>query len=217
MYRMKNLFTLLLLTLSFISYPQAPGIIWQKTLGGSATDAISLEPYTYPVEILRTPDSLGFVVITSTTSRDGDVTGSHGRMDIWVIKMNFNGDTIWKKALGGTEYDYSQKSFVHSDGSITIFGFSESINGDVVGWHGNRDIWVVKLSSSGTLLWQRSLGGSAEDGLRSVEVLPDNSYIIAGYTFSNNGDVSGNHGSSDIWIVNLSSSGSLQWQKCYGG
>ena len=214
---MKNLFTLLLLTLSFISYPQAPGIIWQKTLGGSATDAISLEPYTYPVEIIRTPDSLGFVVITSTTSRDGDVTGSHGRMDIWVIKMNFNGDTIWKKALGGTEYDYSQKSFVHSDGSITIFGFSESINGDVVGWHGNRDIWVVKLSSSGTLLWQRPLGGSAEDGLRSVEVLPDNSYIIAGYTFSNNGDVSGNHGSSDVWIVKLSSSGALQWQKCYGG
>ena len=218
---MRKLLTLLFLIFSFISFSQAPGIIWHKTLGGSdGGDVIPVQPSPLlirSVEIIRTPDSLGYLVVTSSSSSDGDVTGAHGRADIWVIKMNFSGDVIWKKAFGGTQWEYFQKVFVHNDGSITIFGYTDSPNGDVIGHHGFQDVWVIKLNSSGTLLWQKALGGSAEDGFRWAEVLPDNSYIMAGYTFSNNGNVSGNHGSADIWIVKLSSSGDVQWQKCFGG
>ena len=122
-----------------------------------------------------------------------------------------------EKGVRRSQREDFQKIFVQSDGSITIFGYTESSNGDIIGYHGAGDIWVIKLNSAGTILSQKALDRSAEDGFRWAEVLPDNSYIIAGYTFSTNGNVSGNHGSADIWIVKLSSSGDVQWQKCYGG
>ena len=45
----------------------------------------------------------------------------------------------------------------------------------------------------------------------------DGGYMLTGYTQSNDGDVAGNHGAADAWLVKVDSSGNFQWQKCYGG
>src|SRR5436305_1217047 len=68
-----------------------------------------------------------------------------------------------------------------------------------------------------TIQWQKSLGGSSDEVAYSIEQTSDGGYIAAGYTLSNDGDVSGNHGSLDYWIVKLNSSGAIQWQKSLGG
>ena len=65
--------------------------------------------------------------------------------------------------------------------------------------------------------WQRCLGGSGEDTAYSIQQTSDGGYIVAGLTKSNDGDVSGNHGMGDAWVVKLDASGGIEWQKCYGG
>jgi len=65
--------------------------------------------------------------------------------------------------------------------------------------------------------WQKCLGGTSEDMAKSIQQTTDGGYIVAGYTGSNDGDISGNHGGLDIWVVKLYPEGNIQWQKCLGG
>ena len=190
------------------SHAQAPAIEWQKCLGGTADD--------FANSIQQTSDS-GFIVAGETRSNDGDVSGNHGKSDAWVVKLNSLGDILWKKCLGGTGNDYARSIQQISDGGFILTGYTNSNNGDVSGNNGYYDAWVVKLNSSGDILWQKCLGGTYDDYARSIQQTSDTGFILAGYTFSNDGDVSGNHGFSDAWVVKLNSSGDIIWQKCFGG
>jgi hypothetical protein len=76
---------------------------------------------------------------------------------------------------------------------------------------------MIRLNASGNLIWQKCFGGSQNDYAYSVSQTNDGGYIMAGYTESTDGDVSGNHGFSDYWIIKMDTAGSLVWQKCLGG
>jgi hypothetical protein len=190
------------------SYAQAPAIEWQRCLGGTYDD------YAYSIQ--QTSDG-GFIVAGRTYSNDGDVSGNHGKSDAWVVKLNSSGDIEWQKCLGGTGNDYAKSIQQTSDGGFIVAGYTDSNDGDVSGNHGYFDYWVVKLNSSGTILWQKCLGGTSFDQAYSIQQTSDGGFIVAGRTYSNDGDVSGNHGDIDAWVVKLNSSGDIIWQKCLGG
>ncbi len=152
-----------------------------------------------------------------TFSNDGDVSGNHGIVDSWIVKLNSSGDIIWQKCFGGTDDDVAFSIQQTSDGGFIVAGYTSSNDGDVSGNHGGGDYWVVKLDSSGTIQWQKCLGGTDNDEAKSIQQTSDGGYIVAGETWSNDGDVSGNHGNSDYWVVKLNSSGDIEWQKCLGG
>ncbi|MDR2523205.1 MAG: hypothetical protein LBC93_05845, partial [Synergistaceae bacterium] len=63
-------------------------------------------------------------------------------------------------------------------------------------------------------LWQKCLGGSRDDKANSIQQTSDGGYIVVGYTNSTDGDVIGNHGENDAWVVKLDASGDIMWQKC---
>ncbi|MFZ1333426.1 MAG: hypothetical protein WAR83_14625, partial [Flavobacteriales bacterium] len=65
--------------------------------------------------------------------------------------------------------------------------------------------------------WQRNLGGSLDDDCSSVHQTSDGGYILCGTSYSNNINVSGNHGNGDIWVVKLDELGDIEWQRCLGG
>src|SRR5579872_6099007 len=65
--------------------------------------------------------------------------------------------------------------------------------------------------------WQKCFGGSGEDIATAIRQTSDSGYIVAGYNNSTDGDVTGNHGNSDFWIVKLSKTGTLEWEKSLGG
>ena len=183
-------------------------IEWQKPLGGTDYDlAYSIQP---------TPDG-GYIVAGTTNSNDGDVTGNHGGPDCWVVKLNPSGTIEWQKTLGGTSDDDIQSIQPTPDGGYIVAGYTYSTNGDVTGNHGSYDYWVVKLNPSGTIQWQKTIGGTGEDNAYSIQPTTDGGYIVAGYTWSTDGDVTGNHGGSDSWVVKLNPSGAIQWQKTIGG
>jgi len=107
----------------------------------------------------------------------------------------------WQRTLGGSDLDVSFSIQQTIDKGYIIAGFSSSNDGDVSGNHGDYDYWIVKLTSTGELDWQKSLGGSGFDFAESIQQTTDGGYIIAGCSESNDGDVSENHGSRDYWIV----------------
>lgn len=212
-------FTMRLLILCLFSFSvfycsAQPGIQWQRSFGGSANDA------AYTVE--NTPDG-GYITAGQIYSNNGDVTTFYGYADCWIVKLTSSGAMQWQKSLGGGLEDEIRSIKPTSDGGYIAIGNSLSNDGDVSGHHGSSsssDVWVVKLDANGAIQWQKSLGGSDEDRAYSVQITPDEGYVIAGMTYSNDGDVIGHQSNginADVWIVKLSSAGTLLWQKCLGG
>ncbi|MDN5355316.1 MAG: hypothetical protein PWQ43_258 [Rikenellaceae bacterium] len=138
-----------------------------------------------------------------TWSNDGDMSGNHGGYDALVVKLNSSGNIEWQKCLGGTDNDFANSIQQSSDGGFIVAGETKSNDGDVSGNHGVYDYWVVKLNSSGDIEWQKCLGGTDYDYAYSIHQTSDGGFIVAGNTASNDGDVSGNHGASDAWVVKL--------------
>jgi hypothetical protein len=182
-------------------------LIWQKCLGGSKTDEAR--------SIKQTSDG-GYLIGGYTWSDDGDVSGHIGTYDYWIVKLNSSGKILWNKCLGGSSWDYGVSAIETVDNGYFIGGFSISRNGNVTGNHGGFDYWVVKLDSQGDLVFEKSLGGSKDEQLNSAIQTHDGGYLLIGSTESNDGNVTGNHGGSDSWIVKLDSSGFIEWQKCFG-
>jgi hypothetical protein len=186
------------------------GIIeWQKCLGGSL--------FEWVASTVQTVDG-GYIMVGRTNSNDGDVSGNHGDNDAWVVKLNATGSIEWQKCLGGLNLDWAYSVEQTNDGGYIVAGMTGTHNtGDVSGFHGSTDSWVIKLNQAGTIEWQKCLGGQYPEEAFSIQQTSDNGYIVAGYAMSNDGDVSGNHGQYDIWVVKLNSMGNLVWQKCIGG
>lgn len=183
-------------------------LIWEKAFGGNSADGAR--------SIHQTNDG-GYIVTGYAFSNNGDVTGNHGQSDFWAVRLDASGNLLWQKALGGGKSESAASVRQTSDGGYVLAGNTKSNNANVSGNHGGEDFWVVKLDAAGNLIWQKTLGGSNADIASSVDQTTDGGYIVAGYTSSNNGDVSGNHGGSDYWVVKLDASGNLQWQKALGG
>ncbi|MEO6166918.1 MAG: T9SS type A sorting domain-containing protein [Chitinophagales bacterium] len=186
----------------------AGNMLWQNSLGGGDQDA--------QWDFQPTSDG-GFVVAGQSKSTDGDITGNHGDHDYWIVRLDAGGNIVWQKSLGGSEEDEAYTVQQTADGGFIVAGNAESSDGDVTVNHGEEDYWIVKLDADGNLMWQKSLGGSEEDEAYSVQQTVDGGYIIAGESESTDGDVAGNHGEGDYWIVKLDANGNLLWQKSYGG
>ncbi|HVX28150.1 MAG TPA: T9SS type A sorting domain-containing protein, partial [Parafilimonas sp.] len=152
-----------------------------------------------------------------TYSNDGDVTGNHGNDDYWLVKLDATGNMLWQKTLGGSGQDNASSIQQTVDGGYIISGYSYSNNGDVTGNHGNADYWIVKTDALGNIQWQKSLGGSNLDFAVRINETSDGGYIVAGTSYSSNGDIISNHGNADYWIVKLNTVGSIEWQKALGG
>jgi hypothetical protein len=164
-------------------------VTFQRVYGGSANDeGLSVQP---------TADG-GYVITGSTMSYGA------GGGDVYLIKTNANGDTLWTRAYGGTDYDAGYSVQQTLDGGYIIAGetWSFSIDGDV---------YLIKTDADGDTLWTRALGGGGDGSGWSVQQTIDSGYIIAGYV-----DTSGS-GMSDVYLMKTNASGDTLWTKAYGG
>ncbi len=181
---------------------------WQNVFGGNLTE----EAFC----IQQTIDG-GYIFAGYTDSNDGDISFNHGSRDIWVVKLTDWGKIEWEKSFGGSKEDNAFGIFQTEDTGYIVVGETLSVDGDVTNSHGRGDSWIVKLNVNGKIEWEKSLGGSYTDYIFDLLQVGDGDFILVGQTESNNGDVFGNHGSYDNWIVKLNTNGEIQWQKCYGG
>lgn len=194
-----------------IKLDQNGDLEWKKCLGGSSDD------YAYSIQI--TPDG-GYIIAGETGSNNGDVSGNHvgtGGYDAWVVKLDDSGNIEWQKCLGGSGWDAAYYIENTSDGGYIVAGYTWSNDGDVAENHGNTDAWIVKLNNTGNIEWQKCFGGSGLDYFYSIQQTTDAGYVVISNTDSNDGDVIGNHGDDDVWVLKLDNLGDIQWQKCMGG
>ncbi|MCX5859468.1 MAG: hypothetical protein NT056_06175 [Proteobacteria bacterium] len=156
-------------------------VAWQKTYGGTGDD------WAYSIQL--TLDG-GYIVVGYTSSFGA------GGYDFWILKLNSDGTVAWQKTYGGTDDDFSVSTHQTSDGGYIVAGQTSSFGA------GGNDLWVLKLNSYGTVAWQKTYGGTSDDfGL--IRQTSDGNYIVVG---SSNSFGAGGY---DLWVLKLSSDGSI--------
>lgn len=183
-------------------------IEWEENYGGSTLDEAA--------DIQQTSDG-GYIIAGSSASDDVDLSGNNGMNDYWVFKLDASGTVEWENNFGGSAMDEANSVEQTDDGGFIVGGYSESDDQDVSGNHGGYDYWVLKLDAAGNMEWEDHYGGSEADLLSEVRQTDDGGYILTGGSGSNDGDVSGNEGDRDLWMVKLDPTGSIEWEENHGG
>lgn len=183
-------------------------LIWSRYYGGSFTDV--------PYEFVETPSG-EVLIVGSSDSNDVDISSSKGSYDFWTVNANSNGELNWERSYGGAEIDEARGIINSNDGNYVIVGDTRSRDQDVSLNNGAADIWLIKISDNGEILWNRSIGGTNFDVPRSISSTLDGGYIIAGSSRSSDGQLSLNQGQNDAWLVKMNENGDLMSQKSFGG
>jgi hypothetical protein len=130
------------------------------------------------------------------------VTGYMGAINLVVVKLGISGNIVWQKIFAGSNSGGIQgRSILSTNEGYLITGITSTKNGDIIASKGSDDMFVLRIDASGNKINSYILGGSGSDINRRVIASSDGSYVAAGQTTSNNGDVSGNHGLNDMWVV----------------
>jgi uncharacterized delta-60 repeat protein len=165
-------------------------IQWQKTYGGAEDD----EAYAIA------PTGDGSYVVAGWTESFGA-----GEKDIWVLKLDGQGNVQWQKTYGGSGRDWAFDIAPTGDGGYVVAGGTCSFG------FGNCDFWVLKLDGQGNVQWQKTYGGPEHDGATAIAPTSDGGYVVTG------GTESFGAGDWDIWVLKLDEQGNVKWQKTYGG
>ena len=171
-------------------YDSLGALQWAKTLGGASPDAGDA------VAI----DSSDNIILCGFTNSDGA-----GGTDVLIAKYNSSGVLQWDRTLGGSGRDQAYSVCVDSADNIIVVGLTDSDGA------GSNDLLIAKYNSSGTLQWNRTLGGASTDAGNAVAIDSADNIIAVGYTYSDGA------GDADFLIAKYNSSGVLQWDRTLGG
>ncbi|MCS6917492.1 MAG: MopE-related protein [Chitinophagales bacterium] len=180
---------------------------WVRTYGGNRGETART--------VMCTSDG-GFIVGGNTQSQAQDVGPHNGYFDIWILKLDSLGNIVWKKTFGGSGFDNCYR-VIPSGSNYYFTGFTESVDGMGTGNHGGRDMVVAKINSSGVLVWQKVLGGSLNEEAACLLETSSGNLLVVGFSESADGNLTGNMGMRDYWVLMLDPNGNIQWQKNYGG
>ena len=170
----------------FAKLDNAGHLLWSHCYGGSQFDFID-----HAIEL---EDGFLLVCDTDSDDRDAEGAGYHGHsgydhtQDIWLIRTDFDGNIVWSRCYGGTEYDFPIKAFQNEDGGFTVFGIACSNDGDVQSaqnletpesYHYYPRLWVLRIDADGNLLWERAIGTKTSYILlNDVVKLSDKEYTL---------------------------------------
>ena len=189
-------------------------IEWQKSIGFLGKD--------FGTAIIETSEG-GFLV-----TGEIDVTASigegnfnakslHAGGDFWIIKLSSLGLIEWSKYYGGTLTDTPYGIVQTQNNNFIIVGSSDSHDVDITNYKGSYDFWILKISNSGKLIWQKNFGGSEIDEAKAIVETNNKNLLIIGNSRSKDKDVNQNYGGSDLYIIKIDYDGSLLSKRNIGG
>ena len=187
-------------------------VVWKKTFGGNQRDEAR--------KVLAQPNGDIIIGLTSNSSDydfqfvSSDIFPNNFEENIWLMKLNSNGDIQNKKMFGGAGHDIINELIATRDGNFAIAGSTRSNNGDIrdrnripSNNNGKYDVLFMKVSNNFDFIWSKTLGGSSDDEGNGIVETGGGAFIGIGTTQSTDGDVVGNHFSSqnnrDIWFTKI--------------
>ncbi len=191
-------------------------ILWDYTIGGTADEYCTF---------IQGRDSFIYIV-GSTSSSDYDFTNNHGGVDLFVTKLTDSGVKVWTRCFGGSlDEIYLSTSMMPifnasitqaNNGNLIIVCRTQSNDGDVLGNHGGWDLWALTLDSAGNQLNQITIGGTLDEYPGALGATTSNGMVYLATSQSNNGNVVGNNGGSDLLVYKISDTGQLDWIRSLG-
>ncbi|MFB0509388.1 MAG: T9SS type A sorting domain-containing protein [bacterium] len=163
---------------------------WQRTYGGSSYDLGRSVQQTFD----------GGYIITGGTESFGA-----GGTDVYLIKTDANGDTVWTRTYGGSYGDWGLSVVQTPDSGYILTGVTMSFGA------GDWDVYLIKTDKNGEMVWAKTFGWENMDCGNSIALTPDGGYIIGGVTYSTP------NGEGDIYIIKTKANGDTIWTKTYGG
>ncbi len=195
------------------------GIVeWENTLGG--------DDYEQFGTALQMADGSYFVGGESMSNASGDKTedrdGPQDTGDLWLLRLDSNGVVMWDRTFGGTGEELFGDAVLLPNGNILVAGTSASYSSPdkTEGSMGGYDYWVMEIdSANGDIIWDETIGGFANDFIRSIAIASDGDYILGGQSDSgaSTDKTENNYGSRDYWIVKIDPTGATVWDKTIGG
>ncbi len=163
---------------------------WDKTFGGSEEDKAW--------SLVQTSDG-GYALGGYTYSKGA------GSRDFWLVKTDANGNKIWDKTFGRSDWDWANALVQTADGGYALGGYTLSKGA------GGYDFWLVKTDARGNKQWDKTFGGSDWDWANALVQTADGGYALGGYTLSKGA------GNYDFWLVKTDARGNKIWDKTFGG
>ena len=171
---------------------------WSKTFGGTDYEQINNVQQTTNGE---------YLILGQTESINGDITNNHGNIDLWIIKLQTNGNLQWQKTYGGSGFDVASCIQKTNDGHYIVAGITDSNDGDITNSHGDKDAWVVKIDDLGTILQQTTIGTNGSEGVNSILQTHNNNFLVVGSSQNANSNI------KNIFIATLDANCTLLWQR----
>lgn len=199
-----------------LKFDAAGKLQWQKTYGGSRDDKGQA--------VVQTSDG-GYAITGYAQSSDGDASNNEGFHDNWILKLDGSGNILWEKSFGFSGHDHSYDLLETIDGGLFFSGFLDvtSSNGEgateksSLAAHGVGEFWGTKVNVAGELEWRKYFGGTNNDRAYAAVHGHDGGYVMAGFTESDDFDISNSKGSYDFWVVKIDKNGALEWEQSFGG
>jgi hypothetical protein len=199
-----------------LKFDNAGNLQWNKTYGGSKDDRGQA--------VIQTQDG-GYAIAGYSMSADGDASANNGFHDNWVLKLNAFGDILWEKSFGYAGHDHAYDIIQTLDKGYFVAGFLDVTGSGGEGntgrssltAHGVGEFWATRLNAAGEIVWQRYFGGTNNDRAHSVVQATDGGFVIAGFTESDDFDISESNGSYDFWVLKIDAKGDKVWERTYGG
>lgn len=188
----------------------APEVFWDASYGGDSLDEAH--------QIAELAD--GFVIGSTITYASHLDAGYFDAVHYSVRKIDFSGNEIWYRTIGGNYFDWLTNCIATPDGGVLIAGSSSSgIYDDKTEASIGTDCWLVKLNVDGIIEWQNTISGFSTDQVVDLKSTSDGGFILLASSTSGIGadKTEGTHGSDDAWIVKLTSTGIIEWQNDIGG
>ncbi len=181
---------------------------WRGYFGGTNNDRAHA--------VVRAEDG-GYVMAGFSESNDFDISNTQGSYDFWMVKVDSNGNMLWERSFGGSGIEIAYDIAKTEDGGYVIAGNTFSADGDILQTNGESDFWLVKVNDAGSLIWEKTYGGSGFDAAQAVVASSDGGYFVVGNSKSSDKDASINYGENDLWMIKTDAEGNLVWQKSFGG
>jgi PKD repeat protein len=173
-----------------------------KNISGDAGDPDIKWNGTYPgdyassaYEVISTDDG-GYLIA-------GNTTDSSDNSDVFVVKVDQDGDIEWQNQVGGRIDDHASTAVQAHDGGYIVAGYKSMVGS------GGNGLWIIKFDKGGDKLWQTSYGDSIDDRALDIVATNDGEYAIAGYT-----ETVGNN-QRDAWLMKINDRGVLKWNETY--